>query len=60
MFVMSGAEESDDIMMFCGSCGTAEVDDIKLKKCLLVTLCDIVASNVRGIIEKIRGGGNKV
>eukprot|EP00984_Skeletonema_dohrnii_P033556 scaffold30473_cov150-Skeletonema_dohrnii-CCMP3373.AAC.4 len=30
---MSGAEESDDTMMFCGSCGTAEVDDIKLKKC---------------------------
>eukprot|EP00984_Skeletonema_dohrnii_P020924 scaffold10323_cov163-Skeletonema_dohrnii-CCMP3373.AAC.2 len=33
MFVMSGTEESDDKMMFCGSCGTAEVDDIKLKKC---------------------------
>jgi len=33
MFVMSGAEESDDTMMFCASCGTAEVDDIKLRKC---------------------------
>eukprot|EP00984_Skeletonema_dohrnii_P012019 scaffold4831_cov131-Skeletonema_dohrnii-CCMP3373.AAC.3 len=34
-----GAEESDDTMMFCASCGIAEVDDIKLKKC---TACDLV------------------
>eukprot|EP00577_Skeletonema_sp_RCC1716_P017166 CAMPEP_0113403492 /NCGR_PEP_ID=MMETSP0013_2-20120614/17859_1 /TAXON_ID=2843 ORGANISM="Skeletonema costatum, Strain 1716" /NCGR_SAMPLE_ID=MMETSP0013_2 /ASSEMBLY_ACC=CAM_ASM_000158 /LENGTH=281 /DNA_ID=CAMNT_0000288979 /DNA_START=96 /DNA_END=938 /DNA_ORIENTATION=+ /assembly_acc=CAM_ASM_000158 len=26
-------EEADDMMMYCASCGTAEVDDIKLKTC---------------------------
>eukprot|EP00984_Skeletonema_dohrnii_P019254 scaffold9169_cov77-Skeletonema_dohrnii-CCMP3373.AAC.5 len=36
---MSGAEESDDTMMFCAACGTAEVDDVKLKKC---TACHCV------------------
>ncbi|KAK1739981.1 hypothetical protein QTG54_008931 [Skeletonema marinoi] len=30
---MSGAEESGDTMMYCAACGTAEVDDVKLKKC---------------------------
>ena len=31
---MSGSsEESDEMMMFCASCGTAQVDDIKLKTC---------------------------
>eukprot|EP00577_Skeletonema_sp_RCC1716_P026311 CAMPEP_0113398852 /NCGR_PEP_ID=MMETSP0013_2-20120614/15205_1 /TAXON_ID=2843 ORGANISM="Skeletonema costatum, Strain 1716" /NCGR_SAMPLE_ID=MMETSP0013_2 /ASSEMBLY_ACC=CAM_ASM_000158 /LENGTH=162 /DNA_ID=CAMNT_0000283671 /DNA_START=60 /DNA_END=545 /DNA_ORIENTATION=- /assembly_acc=CAM_ASM_000158 len=30
---MSGVEESDEMMMFCASCGTAQVDDIKLKTC---------------------------
>jgi len=33
MFVMSGAEESGDTMMYCAACGTAEVNDVKLKKC---------------------------
>ena len=27
------AEKVDDMLMFCASCGIAEVDDIKLKKC---------------------------
>eukprot|EP00984_Skeletonema_dohrnii_P005111 scaffold1799_cov134-Skeletonema_dohrnii-CCMP3373.AAC.1 len=30
---MSGAEESDEIMMCCASCGTAQADDIQLKTC---------------------------
>ncbi|KAK1747264.1 zf-MYND and TPR domain-containing protein [Skeletonema marinoi] len=30
---MSGVEESDDTMMFCAACGTAEGGDVKLKKC---------------------------
>jgi len=40
---MSADAESDD-MMFCASCGTAEVDDIKLKDCSackLVKYCNV-------------------
>ena len=36
--------KSDDTMMFCASCGTAESDDIKLKKCTacyLVKYCSV-------------------
>ena len=38
--MMSGVEESDN-MMFCASCGIAEVDEVKLKKCAcnLVRYC---------------------
>ena len=38
---MSSAAESEstDAMMFCANCGTAEIDDIKLKKC---DDCDLV------------------
>eukprot|EP00985_Skeletonema_marinoi_P017141 scaffold9348_cov162-Skeletonema_marinoi.AAC.1 len=31
--MMSGVEESDDTMMCCAACGTAEGGDVKLKKC---------------------------
>eukprot|EP00984_Skeletonema_dohrnii_P017230 scaffold7802_cov115-Skeletonema_dohrnii-CCMP3373.AAC.1 len=44
MVMSGGAEESDDTMMFCASCGIAEVDDIKLKKCTacyLVKYCSV-------------------
>ena len=39
--MMSGVEESDN-MMFCASCGIAEVAEVKLKKCAcnLVRYCD--------------------
>ena len=42
--MMSAAATSEsDIMMFCASCGTAEDDDIKLKKCAchLVKYCSV-------------------
>jgi len=33
---MSADEEVDDIMVLCcASCGKAEVDDVKLKKCAM-------------------------
>eukprot|EP00984_Skeletonema_dohrnii_P012557 scaffold5111_cov84-Skeletonema_dohrnii-CCMP3373.AAC.6 len=41
---MSGAEESDDMMMCCAACGIAGVDDIKLKDCSackLVKYCGV-------------------
>ena len=41
---MSAAEESDETMMFCASCGTAGSDDIKLKNCTacyLVKYCSV-------------------
>jgi hypothetical protein len=34
-----GLESTDVVMMCCASCGKAEVDDVKLKKC---TCCDLV------------------
>ena len=40
---MSAAAEDEDTMMFCASCGTAEIDDIKLMKCAckLVKYCSV-------------------
>ena len=41
---MSEAEESDETMMFCASCGKAGSDDIKLKNCtacFLVKYCSV-------------------
>eukprot|EP00985_Skeletonema_marinoi_P010065 scaffold4743_cov161-Skeletonema_marinoi.AAC.1 len=43
--MMSGVvEESDDVTMFCASCGIAAVDAVKLKKCTacyLVRYCSV-------------------
>ena len=43
MMSAAAASESSDTMMFCASCGTAEGDDIKLKKCAchLVKYCSV-------------------
>lgn len=45
IFKMSSKTEAVDVeadeIMFCASCGTAGVDNIKLKKCNAATSCDI-------------------
>ena len=40
---MSAAVQEDEVVMLCASCGTAEGDDIKLKKCAchLVKYCSV-------------------
>mmetsp|Transcript_25402 Transcript_25402/g.37442 ORF Transcript_25402/g.37442 Transcript_25402/m.37442 type:complete len:94 (-) Transcript_25402:224-505(-) len=48
---MSADAESDK-MMCCASCGTPEVDDVKLKIAPLANSFDIAASNVRRIIGR--------
>jgi hypothetical protein len=50
-------EDENNIMTCCASCGIAEVDDIKLKKCAACVSFDIAALNVRGIISRNTNDG---